>query len=104
MDNVQQGPKPPKDNLIVHIAKCLREDISVPYGIDYRLRQFPIDDDHDNWDFAGELENWYYMAYSIIDDLDPKRAEDALNDLVGTNDKANTDVTNPPKIPTEDSE
>jgi hypothetical protein len=88
MNDVQQGPRPKPDNLIVHIAKCLREDISISLSArnrsDVSLRQFPIDDDHDNWDSADKLENWYYIAYSIIDDLDPKRAEDALIDLVAT--------------------
>lgn len=85
MDDVQQGPTPPKDNLIVHVAKLLREDISIAYNsTDVSLRQWPIDDDHDNWDTDDrKLQNWYYIAYSIIHDLDPKRAEDALKDLTG---------------------
>jgi hypothetical protein len=81
----QQGPKPPKDNLIVHIAKCLREDIYAPHGVELTLRQWPFnDDDHDSWDIDDGVDKWYYIAYSIIDDLDPARAKEALTDLVAT--------------------
>jgi hypothetical protein len=90
------------DNLIVHLAKCLREDVSVPHGVSWQLRQWPVnEDDHDSWSDADSLDKWYYMAYSILRQIDRPKADAALTDLVATGSGWSTDVSNPPTGPTE---
>lgn len=67
----QTSGKPPRDDIIVHIAKLLREDILVDRG---QIRQAPVyDDDHDSWDYPDKEENWYYVAASIIKAVDDYR-------------------------------
>jgi hypothetical protein len=90
--DAQQAPKPPNDNLIVHLARCLREDVYYSKDSDIQLRQWPINgDDHDSWDNPTDIEKWYYMAYSILQQTDPKRADDALIDLLATNPDTNSE-------------
>lgn len=72
-DNVQQAPPAPKDDLVTHVAKILREDISIIKG---SVRQPPIyEDDHDSWDDARPLENWFYAAKSVIEAIDRYRGK-----------------------------
>lgn len=82
MNDNQAGPPPEPDNLIVHIAHLLREDINIPLHHRVLLRQAPInDDDHDSWAPSDDLENWYYVAYSIIESIDEEKAIKALMEL-----------------------
>lgn len=75
--NVQQGPAKPKDDLVTHVAKIMREDISILHNSqDVSLRQPPIhEDDHDSWGDSQPLENWFYAAKSIIEAIDHYRSE-----------------------------
>lgn len=75
--NAQQAPQQPKDDLVTHVAKILREDISIPYGVHIDLRQPPInDDDHDNWAEDDGLGTWLYVAASIVSAVDRYRSKE----------------------------
>lgn len=76
MSEPQQSQPTPKDDLTTHIAKILREDISIPYGVHIDLRQPPInEDDHDSWAEDNGLDTWLYVAQSVIDAVDRYRQE-----------------------------
>lgn len=103
MDDIQwrqAGLKTPVDNLIVHVAKCLREDISIPFGVHIDLRQAPINnDDHDSWAEENGLDTWYYVAYSVIRSVDRAIADAALTDLVATGSKAAAESLESAQVP-----
>lgn len=74
MNVAQQAPTPKEDDLVTYVAKILREDISIPYGVHIDLRQPPInEDDHDSWAEDNGLETWLYVAQSVVDAVDSYR-------------------------------